>query len=222
MWQCVRCYIHTSSQIFSGFGFSNGESYGYKSKGIYLKVSLLLYEEICTGFSCKGCLIALQEILEEWRTCSKDLRFWVENLHCTKLTTTVLKTIFTNISTSLALFTIITGGQYLNEIREPHFRRSSSFYGLFVFPHTWIPLSVNGILLGVEDFPPITPGSSSSARVLIGWPRGNSRYRRGRGRRSLTVGSFPCFVRPPGKSNGTFRPWTRALLTGRVRAFSCV
>ena len=31
----------------------------------YMNVSLLLYEEICTGFSCKGCLIALQEILEE-------------------------------------------------------------------------------------------------------------------------------------------------------------
>ena len=40
--------------------------------------SLLRYEEICKGFCCKGCLITLQEILEEWRTCSKNLRFWVE------------------------------------------------------------------------------------------------------------------------------------------------
>ena len=30
-----------------------------------LKVSQLLYEEICKGFCCKGYLIALQEILEE-------------------------------------------------------------------------------------------------------------------------------------------------------------
>ena len=57
-------------------------------------------------FAAKDVLIALQEILEEFRTCSKNLRFWVENFHCTKLTTNVLETIFTNTSTILALFTI--------------------------------------------------------------------------------------------------------------------
>ena len=85
---------------------------------VYLKVSLLRYEEICKGFSCKGYLIALQEILEEWRTGSKNWRFWVENLHCTKLTTNVLETIFTNTSTILALFRIDTWMKYESPISE--------------------------------------------------------------------------------------------------------
>ena len=85
----------------------------------YIHVSLLWYEEICKGFCCNGYLIALQEILEEWRTGSQNLRFWVEKLHCTKLTTNVLETIFTNASTILALFRIIIGGQYLNEYESP-------------------------------------------------------------------------------------------------------
>ena len=66
----------------------------------------------------------------------KELKVLGRKVTLPKLTTNVLETIFTNTSTILALFTIITGGQYLNEIREPRFRRSPPFYGRLVFPHT--------------------------------------------------------------------------------------
>ena len=37
-------------------------------------VSLLRYEEICTGFSCKGCLVALQEIFGGMKDVFKGLK----------------------------------------------------------------------------------------------------------------------------------------------------
>ena len=65
---------------------------------------------------------------------------------------------------------------------------------------TWIPLSMDGLLSGEAASPPITPGSSPSARVLIGYPRGGSRYRRGCETAVIDrwVVSLLC-VGPPGK-----------------------
>ena len=200
----------------------------FKMDILYIHVSLLRYEEICKGFCCKGYLIVLQEILEEWRTCSRNLRFWGRKVALHKINNKCFGNNIYKYKHDFCQLLELVLESKLEPIRKSCFRRSPSFYGLLVFPHTWIPLSVNGFLSGVDAPPPIPSGCCPSVRILIGWPRGSSRYRRecvGR-RRSRNGGHWPFgrfpFVWDPRGSNGTFRPETRASLRERVRAFSCV
>ena len=85
-------------------------------------------------------------IWEKWRTCSKNLRFWVEKgkigLH--KLTKIYWKQY---LHEQLRLIALL-----LSLLRElilgPRFRRSSCFYLFLVFSHAWIPLFANGFFSG--------------------------------------------------------------------------